>query len=790
MLYGEFDASLQGANHVLVLIDSNSVLTEENDTMNSTLRLLESIVRAKIRMVTIHKIGKRDGFGVVLYSTKYRTPRRLRNFDDGNDFDIDEATKKEKTRDDGDDEETDDEDWNEQVSSTELQSTVHEIIPLSPPGVVTVKQIQGAMSDNITCDPKFELDLIPEYKDEYYGKNSADSENDNDQIINNSLQVALHQAIQIFRTAKCVKVPPKNNTNTPLDKKQIWILSSNDNPCPLSQLPMIQTTAYDAQESNIEILIWPIITNDKTKLPTFDYSKFYDQIKAYSPLRDLEQQQEDQECDDENQLQNIIQDAMISCMQQEYKKIRRTLCIPLLLPNWNSSGDNSTEENQVKKEDQTNTTKIIPDETSSRSSNTSSLNQWPPKSGIMIDVFKLIQPARKPPKVQIHIETGRVLSRIRQILSVGGGGGGTDVIAEYKSFGSPSTRRTSAAIAERRLGRYVTFGGERVPMTKQDQTAVRKAANANTEFASLILLGFKPISSIPFYHTLEQTYFVYPTADEVDDGNDSKKKDEDKAAITTGGCEAFVHLRSSMIRKGVIAVGELLTRVTASSRLVVLWPTGTISSQYYENGIKSSDVVDCNMRIQNGVNHDQLPPGLAMATIPFEDEMRAQEIDIALQSFEATGTDLASSALVSAMSDLIQKQTLTDVEIGENFDNAALLQFWDYVEQIALGETTEQQKRYYDTILDRKEIRRIVGTQIEQINQLLPEDVKLAKTSATGGGRKRKIEPDDSGIDWQSLYAENRLSDCKVPDLKKKLRSLGEAVSGIKAEVRSFLCAR
>ena len=256
-------------------------------------------------------------------------------------------------------------------------------------------------------------------------------------------------------------------------------------------------------------------------------------------------------------------------MQQEYKRIRRTLCLPLLLPNW--SYPSTVVDETIKKEDEgeenaRSSSHMKPDKlfSTSNSSVLSDLkNYWPSKCGIMLDIYKLIQPGRKPPKVSIHTETGHVLSRVRQVVAAGGGG---EVLAEYKTFGSPTTRKTATAASERRLRRFVKFGSDRIPMTKNDQIAIRKVSNANN-FASLLLLGFHPIDSVPFYHTLEHTYFVYPTSDSDD-------RTDEKIPASTGGTEAFQYLRSSMIRKNVLAVGELLTRATATSRLVILWPLG------------------------------------------------------------------------------------------------------------------------------------------------------------------------------------------------------------------------
>jgi hypothetical protein len=83
----------------------------------------------------------------------------------------------------------------------------------------------------------------------------------------------------------------------------------------------------------------------------------------------------------------------------------------------------------------------------------------------------------------------------------------------------------------------------------------------------------------------------------------------------------------------------------------------------------------------------------------------------------------------------------------------------------------------YDTIIDKIKVLKVAEDQIETFKSLLPADIKPEKAPAN---RKRKIEPDDSGIDWEMMFRESRLSEIKNLDLKKKFRSVGEAVSGNK----------
>ena len=128
------------------------------------------------------------------------------------------------------------------------------------------------------------------------------------------------------------------------------------------------------------------------------------------------------------------------------------------------------------------------------------------------------------------------------------------ILAEFRPD-SVKTDSMAAAALEDRWRYFVDFGGERVDMAPADKVALKKSANANSDFASLILLGFKEKHSVPISHRLEQTYYAYPSEER-----------------TEGSVPAFAHLHASMLRKGVLAIGELLSRVSATSRLVAMWP--------------------------------------------------------------------------------------------------------------------------------------------------------------------------------------------------------------------------
>ena len=129
---------------------------------------------------------------------------------------------------------------------------------------------------------------------------------------------------------------------------------------------------------------------------------------------------------------------------------------------------------------------------------------------------------------------------------------GTNVSGPGKAEISAEVGRS--AEGSDRIRTYIELGGERIPMSKKDKMGINMAGNANNA-KSLILLGFKDRNSVPFTHTLEATYFVYPNDKGVE-----------------GSSSAFAHLHAAMLRKHVVAIGELLTRKTSAARLVAMSP--------------------------------------------------------------------------------------------------------------------------------------------------------------------------------------------------------------------------
>lgn len=323
----------------------------------------------------------------------------------------------------------------------------------------------------------------------------------------------------------------------------------------------------------------------------------------------------------------------------------------------------------------------------------------------------------------------------------------TKVELASNSTGQILSKKIGGKIVDRdpalrdRVMSYVEFGRERVLMSDEDKTMLKKASNANSDFASLILLGFKDASSIPVTDIVGQAYFAYP--------NDNH---------TAGSREAFAYLHASLLRKNVLAIGEMLSRKTSTSRQVAIWP-----------------LADSDDEETGGVTR---PPGMMIVELPFEEEIREIGADAGIDEIMTTGQDLASPDIVDAFASLVERQSWDNVVIGENFENADLSRFWDYVEHVALGLPLPAKQDGYEIIPDEAALSKRVGNEVERVVSLLPDDIIPEKVS-----NKRKLTPDDSGVDWETVYHQGEVAKCRVDELKKKLKSVGEKVGGKKQEL-------
>jgi hypothetical protein len=219
------DMTFPGSQHVLVLLDCRREMLQEFlpdpeypeekcSPMDVALAACEKLVRQKVRTMTTLKTGKRDGFGVVLYNTRSRSPVKNDNDDDGNDGIHTKKPPKSPTSDngdDGDDEKDDgDDDDDESVGYARrtAPTTVHELLPLAPAGKQAVLTVKAAHIKDPFSEER-ELDIEKEYGHPAAAAQDGQHQDkeEHHHAGTHPLDDAFYQVMQIFSNAKCVKKP-------------------------------------------------------------------------------------------------------------------------------------------------------------------------------------------------------------------------------------------------------------------------------------------------------------------------------------------------------------------------------------------------------------------------------------------------------------------------------------------------------------------------------------------------------------------------------------------------------
>lgn len=314
----------------------------------------------------------------------------------------------------------------------------------------------------------------------------------------------------------------------------------------------------------------------------------------------------------------------------------------------------------------------------------------------------------------------------------------------------------------RRFRQFYDFAGELIPVSKGDMQEMQLMANAKRD-PGLTILGFKPRDSIPFYHAVPVTYLIYP--------NDE---------VVQGSREAFAQLHAAMLRMNVLAIGEALNRSTWQSRLVAIHPLEEVTSEdnylapcMMVTQLPFEDDVRAVVPDETSKQFDRQKERQEILEQPFcpNPDMIASNLDNLASTQDNWSASIASQELVSAAIDLTSRQELLCVELGLDFENAAMTEFYSYLKSVAFN--TKHETYSFDTRLDEELVLQVAKKEIDAFAELLPADIE---TSAAKLSRKRTYDlpPDESGIDWRELHERREVGTCKVDQLKHFLRSVGK----------------
>ena len=518
---------IAGAQHIIILIDASPIMFRryiriaemENDVSdtNSTaqefdllspfetaLMAAERLVHSRIHTVATTKQGKRDGIGILLF-----------NAPTGNEDLIHQG-----------------------LNAFDGYDSLRTVLELEPPGIKHIQSLRGA----IRCPGR---EKVRDLESELYGMkldHTAEEEaNDHPTTTISttegrrrrrayeilvqgawSLRSSLQKALQMFLTAKCVKKVSKGRDD-PDDRKSIWIFTNQDDPSNKMShdtneqideehgngFQYVYERCKELAEDDIQIKLIPLPKADGTR---FDTSLFYDKIKMQSDLREENREYAMSLNSDSSGLGSadcVDVETILDRIDIQWSKPRSLICIPMLLPDWDSDRDN-----------------ILALEHSTHS------DQY----RIMIDIYKHIRVKKRPTPIKINARTGNPTRKVSQVTETVSGG----------------------PVTSQQLRYYSELGDEKIRISQNDLKEIRSLSIQQTGEASLILLGFKPLMDIfssQEYQIVGSSLYAYP--------NES---------FVRGSTAAFATLHECMLIKKVMGIGEQLLRKTETSRMVAIVP--------------------------------------------------------------------------------------------------------------------------------------------------------------------------------------------------------------------------
>ncbi|KAJ3035302.1 X-ray repair cross-complementing protein 6 [Rhizophlyctis rosea] len=250
--------------------------------------------------------------------------------------------------------------------------------------------------------------------------------------------------------------------------------------------------------------------------------------------------------------------------------------------------------------------------------------------------------------------------------------------AEVKTVTTYICSSTGQMLLPTDLKSYWMYGKEKVIFSKEEVAEIKYFGDPG-----LVLLGFKPKTSLKFKHNVRHSAFIYPN--ELD---------------CTGSSSLFAHLLYRMIEKEKIAICRLIARRNAAPRLVALVPQPGFTS----------------------TTGDEEPCGFHVVFLPFADDLRhLKNIVKAADPVPEEYLDLAS--------EFIDKLEIKNYRV-DNYENPVLQKHYANLQAIALGK--DRTEEIDDKTLPKTEaMHKRCGKQIEafmeHIRSTVGEEVQTTK---------------------------------------------------------------
>jgi len=667
--------------------ENKSDLSRTNllSAMDVSLLAIDRLLRRRIRYAAAYRTGKRDGVGVVLFSTK----RHQEGYDSN--------------------------------------ATTHTLLQLEPPGIDQVKRIQKCLPPSLVRPkqpnnlalfatpikkPKEEelehqpaLETITDIKTSLeaarkirHGRQmiaetrERDLQSEFEDVDYNSrnpsqvaislghstlcpLRIALQVANKVFRDSSYVKKVTSSSlaNKTPRDIKTVWIFTNDDDPCQSNdeEKERVKIIAKDVNDNGVELKLWPLPARK------FDRSKFYDSIVE----------------PEESEIDSFVLESFLNRVNQQWKRYRRAFAVPLLLP-----------------------------------------GQATVEQAMALDMFKLVQPQRKPEPFSIDKRTNQLTVKKSLHLAIESG----------------------EQVKKEHIRTFLEFGGERVPFSFEDLLKVKQSCRSLPTSVSqsyLLLLGFQHQGSIPWIYRAfgTRSYLAYPNDDDA-----------------CGSKAAFTALYTSMIHKQVWGIGELVSSKRAMARFVVIIPKQEVRENFTSN--------------ESVVRTRQLEsPGFIVSYLPFRDDVRVIPEEYCTVP-SPSSVEAAKAMICAQQKDGSGTRSSHPVDWSRDICNPAIKLFWDYMESVALD--LPMPKFEDETQMKESQILNAAQYEIDAFKASLPleEDSKKARSSKRKVSALSEFDPQNPK-QIEDMANQGTLGGATGNVLRGYLKSVGQRTTGKKVEL-------
>ncbi|KAF4277316.1 ATP-dependent DNA helicase II subunit 1 [Aspergillus fumigatus] len=313
---------------------------------------------------------------------------------------------------------------------------------------------------------------------------------------------------------------------------------------------------------------------------------------------------------------------------------------------------------------------------------------------------------------------------------------------------------TARTVEKSEIRKAYKFGNDQVSFTPEEQKALRHFGDP-----VIRIIGFKPLSALPFWANVKHPFFIYPSEEDY-----------------VGSTRVFSALHQKLLKDHKMALVWFIPRKNAAPVLGAM--------------IAGEEKVD-----ENGVQ--KFPPGMWIITLPYADDVR--------QNPETT-LNVAPEPLIDQMRTIVQQLQLPKASYEpQKYPNPSLQWHYRILQALALDEDLPEKpedktipkyrqidKRAGDYVLswaDELEKQYAAsathGTKSTLVKRSAKDRAADSDEASSHPSKRIKSESGPEGVDAEVRlhYEKGSLSKLTVAVLKDFLTAHGRSTAGKKADL-------